>query len=626
MYQNKEKRILIVDDNESIHQDFKKVLQAKNTDVSFEEAKSIMFGKSASPVAAKSEKGNFIIDSAFQGQEALEMIKKSLADNQPYALAFVDVLMPPGWDGVVTVQKIWEVDPNIQIVICTAYSEYSWNDMSRILHDNDNFLILKKPFDSIEIQQLTSALTKKWELKRQVQSQIENLETAVNERTLDLKKANIELAHNATHDILTGLPNRSLLMDRIHQAIALTKRGKLYVGVLLLDLDNLKHVNDSLGHNAGDELLISIAKTLSGLVRESDSIARLGGDEFVIVLNSYPKEEDILYKTHKILEILNHPLDINNHKFTVTASIGVSIYPKHGNDPETLLKNADSAMYHAKQTGKNKLQVYSEEFNQDTLERAELASALSQAIKNNELLLHYQPLVELNTGKIIGMEALIRWNHPVLGIIPPNKFIPIAEDTGLIVSIGEWVLSKACKQNKIWQDTVSPDLCMAVNVSPYQFQQHNFIDIVRKALLESELQAKYLELEITESLILGNATEIYQKMDVLKKIGVRFSMDDFGTGYASLNYLKTFPFDKVKIDKSFIDDIASSGEDSSIVEAIIAMTKNLNIKVLAEGVEKKEQVDFLLKHHSNQVQGYYFSPPADEKACTELLKTQFETT
>lgn len=622
MSQTNKKHILIIDDNESIHRDFRAVFEEKGTDPYFESVKSMLFETPNPATVTQPQKMDLVIDSAFQGEEALELIKKSLEVGQPYAMAFVDVLMPPGWDGAKTIQKIWEVDPEIQIVICTAYSEYSWEEISSLLHNRDNFLILKKPFDSIEIKQLVSSLVTKWELKKQVQYQIENLERLVEERTADLKKANIELAHNATHDILTELPNRALLMDRLNLAMNIAKRNKLHIGVLMLDLDNFKHVNDSLGHGAGDTLLVMVAQKLSVLVRESDTVARLGGDEFVLVLNNYAKEEDILFKVRKLIETFNQPLEINQHQFTITVSVGVSIYPKDGMEPETLLKNADSAMYRAKQTGKNTFLLYQEEFNKSTLAHAQLSSDLRQALKKQELFLDYQPLIKLDTGKIIGTEALIRWNHPTLGVIPPTQFIPLAEESGLIIPIGEWVLKTACLQNKAWQKTVCPDLCIAVNVSPFQFQQSDFIEIVRNTLKESGLAPQFLELEITENIILGDATDIYQKMEALKKMGVHFSMDDFGTGYASLNYLKTFPFDKIKIDKSFIDNMTSNCDDSSIVEAIIAITKKMNIAVLAEGVERKEQVDFLIRHHGNQVQGYYFSPPVDIETCTALLKKQ----
>lgn len=742
-----QKRILLVDDNPAIHEDFRKVL-VKNDDAVLESAHNALFGKSQD-VLDKTVELAYTIDSAYQGQEALEMVRKSINTDQPYALAFIDIRMPPGWDGIVTIKKLWEVDPELQIVICSAHSDYSWDDMSKELSCSDNFLVLKKPFDIIEIRQLALSLTKKWELKKQVQYQIENLQTLVNERTADLKETNnkleeslslitatlestqegiiaicrdekimnynkvflrlwdiseellqsesastifqrlanqleepqlfldmmvnlckkpkeenirawklksgrvvelyahpryiqneqvggvfsfrdvteqkqleSQLLYQATHDGLTGLPNRILLGDRVQQAIMRAKRQGLHVGILMVDLDNFKQVNDSLGHNAGDLLLQAISKKLNGCVRESDTVTRLGGDEFVVALVSQYHEEELVKKANELLQAFLIPTEIENHQLTVTASIGISVYPKDGLDPDTLLKNADAALYRAKEMGRNTFQFYRAEFNDYLLQRAELTTALRQALARNEFVLHYQPLVKTDTGKIIGVEALLRWNHPTLGIIPPNKFIPLAEETGLIVSIGEWVLRTACLQNKIWQRTINPELCMAVNISVYQFRQKNFFDIVLSAIHDADIDPGCLELEITESLIMENSEDVSQKMIELKKLGVHLVMDDFGTGYASLNYLKCFPFDKIKIDKSFIDGITKNNEDRSIIEAIINMTKTMGLEVLAEGVEKKDQVDFLRQAHGNQVQGYYFSPALEAQECANLLQKQ----
>jgi len=629
--QDKHFRILLVDDNTAIHNDFYKII-SKNQHVAdaMRNRKESLFGTVLSEVTFP----NLKIDSAYQGQEAFSLVSKSLSDGEPYSLAFVDVRMPPGWDGVETIRSLWEIDPNIQCVICTAYSDYSWQETSQFLKNSDNFLILKKPFDSVEACQMIAALTKKWDLKRQVVYQINNLERLVDERTAALKKSNRELekslaalenslsllAHQATHDTLTGLPNRVLLSDRIQQAIVDAKRSSASFSVLYFDLDNFKHINDALGHQVGDCLLQYVAKTLSGNIRESDTVARFGGDEFVILLRGYPKEEEVRAKAGKFIEIFNQPIELSGHQLTVTSSIGISHHPNDGDNAETLLKNADAALSQAKKIGKNLFQDYHENFNKYTLEREKITSALRQAQKKQEFILHYQPIVQLNSRNIVGLEALLRWQHPVFGKIKPQIFIPIAEEIGLISPIGEWVLKTACLQTKKWQQSVSPGLQIAVNVSVYQFQQKNFVEIVRNVLLETGLEPRFLELEITESLIIENAVDASQKMEELKKLGVKFSIDDFGTGYASLNYLKIFPFDKVKIDKSFIDGITLNSDDNSIVQAIIAITKTMNIEVLAEGVENKEQADYLLANHCVLVQGDYFSLPVEEKVVSELLK------
>lgn len=605
------KKVLIIDDNTAIHDDFRKILNSSQPDLAFNESLGLVFGNQAE--IPSSGRLNYSIDSAYQGQEALDKIKQSITSNQPYALAFVDIRMPPGWDGIKTVQEIWKIDPNIQIVICTAYSDYSWKKMSEIFKQSDNFLILKKPFESIEICQLTAALTKKWELRNQVKYQIENLEKIVSERTADL-------LHQATHDSLTGLPNRILLMDRIQQSIMYAKRRGFFVGVLMLDLDNFKQVNDTLGHYTGDELLKLVSKRLCVSVRESDTISRLGGDEFVVLLPSQKHISDLTTKAEQLVDVCSPPYQIENHKITSTVSIGMAIYPKDGQDAETLLKNADIALFRAKDAGRNNYQIYTAEFGQFIEKKTSLTVALRSALKQHELILHYQPLLKLKSGKITGVEALLRWNHPTLGLIQPNSFIALAEESGLIVSIGEWVLRTACLQALEWQNTINPELHVAVNVSVYQFREKDFVSKVQTILEETGINPSRLELEITESVILGNVSDAYNKMNELKKMGIHLSVDDFGTGYSSLSYLKYFPFDKVKIDKSFIDGITNNNEDKSIVEAIIAMTAMMGLEVLAEGVEREDQVKMLQNLQGNQIQGYYFSHPLDVQACTQLLK------
>lgn len=637
-------------------------------------------------------------------------------------------------DGIETIERIHEVDPDIELVICSAYSDYSWEDMRQKLKCSDKILILKKPFELIEIQQLAHTLTKKWVQKKQIANQINQLQVLTQDldESLSMVKATLEstnegilvldksknvvlynkvfqkiwdiqddllntigsssllntmasqtddpdlftqvlfheyddnklknvkkwklksgktieihcclqyingnvagcvwsfsditeaeelkqeLLHQATHDSLTGLPNRALLIDRTHQAILQAKRFNLQVGVLLIDLDNFKQINDSYGHNAGDELLKLVANKLNACVSENDTVSRLGGDEFVVVLAAQATQESVGYQAKYILESLISPCQIANHELIITASIGISVYPKDGHDTEVLLKNADSALYYAKSVSRNTYQFYTHAFSELILKKLEMTSALRQAIQKKQFYLNYQPLFELHSGKIIGIEALIRWNHPTLGLVAPEVLIPIAEESGLINEIGEWVLRTACMQAKVWQN-IYPQLKLAVNISVKQFQQKDFVETVMKILKETNFESKYLELELTENIILHNLSESIQKMIELKNYGINFAIDDFGTGYSCLSYLKYFAFDKIKIDKSFIEGLGKNSTDTSIVEAIIAIAKQHDITILAEGIEQEDQVQFMRKYHGSQVQGFYYSHPLAEQACTKLL-------
>lgn len=438
----------------------------------------------------------------------------------------------------------------------------------------------------------------------------------------DRKRLEEQLVYQATHDSLTSLPNRILLADRIQQGIVHAKREGNYLSVLLVDLDNFKDVNDTLGHSAGDILLKLVSDRLSNSVRDIDTVIRLGGDEFVVILMSQNRAEDSITKAKEIIEKFLTPFQIEDHSLRVTVSIGISYYPDDGNEGISLLKNADAALYHAKKMGRNTFQVYMHEYNEQLLQRAELNNGLVEAITHNEFLLHYQPLVNPDTGTIIGLEALLRWHHPKLGLLFPQTFISLAEETGLIVPIGDWVLKTACTQIKIWQDAISPDLTIAVNISGHQFAQKNFVERLKCIIEETGIEPQKLELEMCQNYVFRNISETSQKMLQLKELGVRLSIDDFGVGDASFTYLKYFPFDKVKIDKSYIKGIHTNKYDDAIVEAIISMTKKMGMEVIAEGVETIQQIDFLRKHHGQQVQGYYFSSPLDVNKCTELLKSK----
>src|SRR6185369_9662107 len=433
------------------------------------------------------------------------------------------------------------------------------------------------------------------------------------------KKAEEEIQQLAYYDTLTRLPNRALLYDRMSQAIALANRNRRYVGILFLDLDRFKVINDTLGHVAGDRLLKTVAERLSSSVRESDTVSRLGGDEFIVVLSSLAHDDDITNAAEKILTVISGAIMIDNREIFTTASIGIAIFPNDGTDINILLKNADIAMYQAKDQGRNNFQFFSKEMNVKALEHLMLETSLRRALEREELFLVYQPQLNLNTGEVVGMEALLRWRHPDLGDLLPAEFIPLAEETGLIIPIGEWVLKAACAQNKSWQDSGYLPLRMAVNISGGQFRQQNFVEMVAGILKETGLEAARLELELTESMVMHNASATVTLLCELKTMGVSLSIDDFGTGYSSLSYLKHFPIDRVKIDRSFVRDITSNPDDAAIAAAIIAMSHSLNLKVTAEGVEHQEQLEFLSSRGCDEIQGFLLTPPLSAEGLTLFL-------
>ncbi len=430
-----------------------------------------------------------------------------------------------------------------------------------------------------------------------------------------------QMTHSAQHDVLTNLPNRMLLHDRISQSISLARRQHRPLAVLFLDLDRFKYINDSLGHAVGDQLLQSIAKRFLASVRNSDTVSRQGGDEFVILLSEISHPEDAATSARKILLSLNAPHSIEGHDLDIAGSIGISIYPGDGEDAETLIKNADTAMYHAKESGRNNFQFFKPEMNRQAVERQSLEGSLRHAVERGEFLLHYQPKINLFTGQITGAEALIRWQHPERGLVSPAQFVPIAEDCGLILPIGRWVLREACKQAREWQCAGLPFKRVSVNVSATEFRAKTFLEDVGTTLRESGLEARYLDLELTEGVLMQNAKSTASVLQELKSMGVHLAVDDFGTGYSSLSYLRQFPIDVLKIDQSFVRQISDDPNDSAIVRAIIDMGKNLKKRVIAEGIETQEQLALLQSWHCAEGQGYLFSRPVPAAPFARLLQT-----
>jgi diguanylate cyclase (GGDEF)-like protein/PAS domain S-box-containing protein len=429
----------------------------------------------------------------------------------------------------------------------------------------------------------------------------------------------LQLAHSAEHDFLTGLPNRMLLNDRINQAIVLAPRHMKHVAVLFLDLDGFKHINDSLGHPVGDKLLQSVAERLVECVRGSDTVSRQGGDEFVVLLSEVEQSEDAAVTARRILAAVAEAHSIDQHDLHVTASIGVSVYPGDGLNADVLIKNADIAMYQAKGNGRQNFQFFKPAMNVRAVERQFIEEGLRRALERREFSLHYQPKINLATGAITGAEALLRWTHPMRGPIDPADFIPVAEDCGLILPIGAWVLREACQQARTWMDAGLPIMTMAVNVSAMEFRVENFLEGVLENLAQTNLNPRSLELELTESVLMKQAASAATILRSLRESGIRVTIDDFGTGYSSLSYLQQFPVDALKIDQSFIRQISRVGEDTTIVKAVIGMARGLKLRVIAEGVETLEELAFLRAYRCDEAQGYYFSRPVPAEQFATLL-------
>jgi diguanylate cyclase (GGDEF)-like protein len=616
------RRVLVIDDNSAIHQDFAKILSGDlhggdaAADAAMSEIETLLFGDKP----ALRTQSLFEVEFALQGEQGVDMVRAARLQGRPFAMAFIDMRMPPGWDGLETIERMWVIDPDVQVVICSAHSDHDWIDFVARLGTSDKLLVLKKPFEPIEALQCASALTRKWQHERVLRRQVESLEQVVTARTEGLEAANRQLRHLATHDSLTGLPNRVLLDDRLMQAIAHAERDGQQFAVLVIDLDRFKLVNDSLGHRAGDELLNEVARRLSGIVRSIDTVARVGGDEFVLVVSPSPEGQDAEQVAYRAIEALQAPTRISGVDLRISPSIGIAFYPRDGASTEALMVNADAAMYCAKQRGRNNVQRFEAGMDRVTRERVGLQNDLHYALARGEFELHYQPKVDAKTGKVHSAEALIRWLHPERGLIGPDHFIALAEEGGLMESIGEWVIREACHQSKVWQTEGLQPMRIAVNVAASQFRQGNLLDVIRRALDDAGLDPCYLEIELTESAVMTDPEESAAILEDLSRMGVLVSVDDFGTGYSSMSYLRRFPIDKLKIDRGFVAELMTRADDASIVRAIISLAHSLRLKVVAEGVETLEQLDFLKSMGCDQYQGYHFSPPLPAAEFSELVR------
>jgi len=620
-------RILIVDDNESIHHDFKKTLcpvRNESVDVSLLEME--LFGDGENAENTDDDDNiypEYELDSAYQGQESLEKVRQAAADNRPYALLFVDVRMPPGWDGIETISRIWKEFPYTEIAICTAYSDYSWDEIAEKLGNSDKLLFLTKPFSTIVVKQMALSLVKKWNLGEHARNYVANLEAEVRDRTSQLtalleevEKKNQLLEHIALHDSLTDLPNRALFSDRLAHRVSTADREHSSFSIFMLDLNKFKEINDGYGHEAGDQVLAEVASRIPEVIRDSDTVARLGGDEFAILLHEADAETSVLV-ANKILRAFDVPVTLDGKSFLIGLSIGIAVYPQHGEDGPTLLRHADIAMYESKASGDGFTVIDIKE-NEIRNIRAQLAKELEVAVKNKELTVNYQPIWSVSRRKTIKVECLCRWNHAARGMIPPVEFIPIAEQKELIKELTKFVMKDAVKQLSEWQ---RQGILIGASIN---LSARNFLDPELKEYLDSVLTAynvegKWITLEITEGMTINNPEKAIQIMNSYAEQGVQLSIDDYGTGYASLGYIKTLPVNEVKIDSSFVFDLNADSENRVIVKSTIELAHALNMSVVAEGVENQTILDILIDLGCDNIQGYYICKPLSQELLTEWL-------
>ncbi|HZZ44325.1 MAG TPA: EAL domain-containing protein [Tepidisphaeraceae bacterium] len=616
------RRILIIDDNPAIFDDFRKVLATPAVPTALADLEASIFGEPSQGAAAPPPPPVvYELDYAQQGQEGLAKLIAARAEGRPYALAFVDMRMPPGWDGVETIRHLWAEDRDLQIVIATAYSDYSPDEISKAVGLSDQILLLRKPFETAEVRQLAATMTDKWRVNRQRGE----LEAIVQERTAELRRA-------ALTDGLTGLPNRTLFNDRLNAALKrATRDPEFKFVVLFLDCDRFKVVNDSLGHDAGDQLLLNVADRLTRTLREVDTVARpadaqpvtarLGGDEFAILLDQVRSDCDAARVADRLIATLAAPHTISGREIHSSASIGITTSTLGYTRAEDMVRDADTAMYGAKRAGGSRYVMFDREMHIHSVERLTLETDLRNAMARDQFLLHYQPIVTMRNRQTTGFEALLRWQHPTRGLISPTTFIPIAEETGIIVPLGLWVLRQACQQLAAWQagNPSLATLTMSVNLSRKQIGANDLVAAVRDVLQETGVAPQNLKLEITESAIMGDVSTAIRVFRELQALGVQLHMDDFGTGHSSLSCLQQFPLNGLKIDRDFVARATGRQEDAAIVRAIIALAHNLKIPLVAEGIETPEQITLLESLGCDHAQGYFFARPMDAESATTFV-------
>jgi diguanylate cyclase (GGDEF)-like protein len=606
-------RVLVVDDEAAVRDAYSHILTEPNVsgeNAAFHTLRERLFSKGPEPSIAQFQPRQQTFAPVFcDGAEAaVAAVRQAAAEDNPFAVAFLDMRMPPGPDGVWAASRIRELDPAIEIVICTAFSDVDPVEIGRIVPPDEKLSYLQKPFHPHEVRQTTISLASKWRAERRI----------------------VQLAY---FDPMTGLPNREQSRNRLQSSIEAARVAGQMLAVLYIDLDDFKRVNDTLGHAVGDELLKVVASRLRGALQpngdrgadadplsQSNFIGRLGGDEFVALLPGIASAEEASQAALRLLMELQAPMHLAANTVVVTPSIGIALYPADGRDVDTLMGNADLAMYFAKRTGPGLHALFEAAMNAAAVRRFDLEGKLRHAVERGEFSLHYQPQFDVLTGQVSGIEALLRWSNPDLGPVPPVDFIPVAEETGLILPIGEWVLRTACSQIKAWVDEGLHVPRVAVNVSGRQFMRKEFPSLVAAIIQETGIEPSMLELEITESVVMKDESWTEVVLRQLKDQGVQIAIDDFGTGYSSFGRLRNFSVDRLKIDRSFIKSLIECSDDRAIAVAIIAMSRSLRMNVTAEGVESLPQLLFLQEHDCQEAQGYLFSRALPATEAHALLR------
>jgi diguanylate cyclase (GGDEF)-like protein len=615
-------RVLVVDDEEAIRDAYRQIFSDPEPEAQNDARRKLgakLFGGDGAKVPARlpSAALTFDVEYCDNAEAAVAAVKESISAKQPFAVAFLDMRMPPGQDGVWAAGRIRELDASIEIAVCTAYSDVDPCDIGGRVPPEDKLSYLQKPFHPHEVRQMAIALASKWRAER-------------------------HLARLAYFDSLTGLPNREQAHSRLRSALETTQQQGKMLAVMYIDLDNFKRVNDTLGHSVGDEVLQVTAERLRKSLRRVDSggsdgsrvdrpgdIGRLGGDEFMVILPDIASSEDARSVADRLIAAIQQPMQLSSNTVVITPSIGIAISPTDGTDAASLLRHGDLAMYFAKRRWPGSCAFFDVSMNEGMLQRYTIEGKLRGALERGELSLHYQPQIEMATGEIAGMEALLRWTNDELGVVPPMDFIPIAEDCGLIIPIGEWVLRTACAQARQWHDDGLAVKRIAVNIAGQQFAMPKFVELVKNILADTGLDHGMLELEITESMVLLDEKRSEKILTDLHDIGVSVAIDDFGTGYSNFQRLQNFAIDRLKMDRSFVQDLSESADDGAIAAAIISVAKALKVGVVAEGVESFAQLRFLQDHLCNQAQGFLMSralPANEARLLLQRATEQFDGT